>query len=83
VGVSGEAAGLSYFYAMKLVRTNDAMALWFSRILRWLLGAVFIVMGIIYLKQDATAWALIGFGVIAFVSGFFRPRRCLDDNCQV
>jgi hypothetical protein len=60
---------------------NDKTLVWFSRTLRWSLGAVFISTGIIYYKEGA--WPAILFGAVLVVTGFFRPRRCIDDNCQV
>jgi hypothetical protein len=53
---------------------------WFSRILRWALGVVFITIGMLYLKTDTTAWAIIGFGAVLFITGFFKPRRCIEDG---
>jgi hypothetical protein len=55
--------------------------IWFSRILRWTLGAVFILIGIRYMKQDG--WPVLVFGAIFFSTGFFRPRRCINDDCEI
>lgn len=52
--------------------------LWFSRVFRWLLGALFITAGIIYFNEGG--WPAILFGTLILVTGFFRPRRCLDDG---
>jgi len=35
-----------------------------------------------YYRHDDYAWALIVFGAIFFVTGFFRPRRCVEDQCE-
>jgi len=59
---------------------DDKLAIWFSRILRWSLGLVFIVMGCNHGK-DESDWAIIIFGLIIFVTGFFRPKCCINDNC--
>jgi hypothetical protein len=52
---------------------------WFSRILRWFLGIFFIIIGIVYYK-DGT-WPAIFIGAVLMVTGFFRPKRCLDESC--
>ena len=54
---------------------------WFSRLLRWGLGGLFITMGILYFKDGG--WPAILFGVVIAVSGFFRPRRCLEEGCEI
>lgn len=55
--------------------------IWFSRILRWLLGGVFMYIGIRFIYQDG--WPAIVFGGIIFITGFFKPRRCLEDGCEL
>lgn len=55
--------------------------IWFSRILRWGLGAFFAGAGIIYFAEGA--WPAILFGVLIFATGFFRPKRCLDESCSL
>lgn len=52
---------------------------WASRIIRWALGLLFI--GIACFSEDAEP--LYVFGVLFFISGFFKPRRCTDTSCQV
>jgi hypothetical protein len=55
------------------------MLIWFSRILRWALGVLFIVMGI---RTGNDGYA-ISFGAIILLTGFLRPRRCLEeDSCS-
>jgi hypothetical protein len=54
---------------------------WFSRLLRWVLGAVFITAGI--LNAKAGGWPAILFGALIFITGFFRPRRCMGDECSL
>ena len=61
---------------------ENKLAIWFSSILRWSLGLVFIVMGFSQSKDDS-AWATIIFGMIIFVTGFFRPKCCINDNCKI
>ena len=63
-------------------RRSDKTAVWFSRIIRWSLGILFIGGGIYYYNQDG--WTAIIFGVIFFITGFLRPKRCLEkDACAL
>ena len=57
-----------------IVRLN-----WFSSILRWTLGCLFAFVGFKYLHQGG--WPAIAFGGVIFVTGFFSPRRCVNDTC--
>jgi hypothetical protein len=65
--------------------TDDAATrrlVWFSRILRWTLGLLFIGVGIYYFKDGA--WPALLVGGVLLVTGFFRPKRCLDENgCEI
>lgn len=54
---------------------------WFSRLLRWGLGILFIIVGYIYFSDGG--WPAIIFGAAFFISGFFRPRRCIDGSCEL
>jgi len=57
------------------IRTyNDRLTL-ISRILRWGLAALFIWAG----NHFEDAWPAYVFGGILFVTGFFRPKRCLEE----
>ncbi|MGL6268107.1 MAG: hypothetical protein ACRC2O_09270 [Chitinophagaceae bacterium] len=64
---------------------NDSLEtkrlIWFSRILRWGLGSLFIGAGIYYF-EDGT-WPALLFGSVLFATGFFRPKRCLADGCEI
>jgi hypothetical protein len=60
---------------------NDRKLVLFSSILRWVLGVIFLGVGIAYVKDGS--WPVMVFGVAFIVSGFFRPRRCLDDGCDL
>jgi hypothetical protein len=62
-----------------MIRNLDPVL--FSRLLRWTLGAVFIATGIWYYQDGA--WPAIAFGSAMFITGFFRPRRCVDDKCDI
>lgn len=56
--------------------------IWFSRLLRWTLGLLFVGAGIYYFKDGA--WPAILLGAVLIVTGFFRPRRCIDDEgCEI
>lgn len=61
---------------------NDKALVWFSRSLRWLLGILFVTVGIIYFKDGG--WPAILFGAVLLITGFFRPKRCIDENnCDI
>lgn len=50
----------------------------FSSILRWVLGLTFATAGWFY-----HSWITIGFGSLMFITGFFRPRRCTEEGCDI
>ncbi|HVM87662.1 MAG TPA: hypothetical protein VMT76_05705 [Puia sp.] len=62
-----------------MVRKKIEWAVWLSRLLRWGFGGITMWAGIHYDYQ----WPVIIFGAIFFITGFFRPRRCVDDKCNV
>jgi hypothetical protein len=55
---------------------DEKLVTWFSRLLRWGLGVAFILTGILY--EDKANWPVILFGVLLVVTGFFKPKRCID-----
>jgi hypothetical protein len=56
--------------------------IWFSRLLRWSLGLLFVGAGIYYFKDGA--WPAIMLGAVLIITGFFRPKRCIDDEgCEI
>lgn len=55
--------------------------LWFHRIFRWVLGLLFIGAGIYY--YAAGAWPAIAFGLLMLITGFFKPRRCVSEDCNI
>jgi len=57
------------------------MLIWFSRLLRWGLGIIFLVLGYLF-SDDNSAWAFFLFGVVFIFTGFLKPKRCLDDKCN-
>jgi hypothetical protein len=71
--------------ANSLPHTDDAATrrlVWFSRILRWSLGGLFIGAGIYYYQDGA--WPAILLGAVLVITGFFRPKRCLDEEgCEL
>jgi len=60
---------------------ENKIAIWFSSILRWSLGLLFITMGVIHSKEN-DAWATLAFGLIIFITGFIRPKCCINNNCK-
>ena len=61
--------------------TGTRLAIWFNRLLRWGFGALFIIIGIQYF--DEGGWAAILFGALFLITGFFRPKRCLEEGCEL
>ena len=53
----------------------------FSRLLRWAFGILFISLGMVYYEEGT--WPAILFGTVFFMTGFFRPKRCLDEGCEI
>lgn len=69
---------------MKIAKTGPEtrrLITWFSSIFRWILGIVFAGAGIIHLNKGG--WPAILFGALIFITGFFRPIRCLNDGCEL
>ena len=55
--------------------------IWFSRLLRLGLGIFFTIIGFMYYAEGG--WPALLFGVIFFATGFLRPRRCIDESCNL
>ncbi len=55
------------------------IANWVSRILRWALGLGFLWLAFSY--DDAQV--LYFFGAVVFISGFFKPKRCTSNSCNL
>jgi len=64
---------------MKRPANDRAITIWLSRLLRWGLGALFIILGI----RERYDWYTIVFGIIILLTGFLQPRRCINDRCDV
>lgn len=60
-------------------QVNNRIAI-FSSLLRFALGTVFISIGMWYWK--AGGWPAVIFGTVLFITGFFRPKRCLKEGCN-
>jgi hypothetical protein len=59
--------------------TDSQFITWFSRLLRWTIGLVFIITGIVFYHKDG--WTAILFGLLIFITGFLKPRYCLNKHC--
>ena len=67
---------------MKVDSRDTKIVLWVNRIIRWGLGITFLSIGI--LNQDEGRWFAIAFGLAFIATGFFRPKRCLEDgSCEI
>lgn len=61
---------------------NDLqVALWFSRLVRWGFGTAFVLIGAKFIHDDG--WPALMIGVAFFISGFFKPRRCIEGECEL
>ena len=58
---------------------NNKRLILFSALIRWGLGLLFVSLGWVSYKDGA--WPVIVFGIIIFVTGFFKPKRCLKEGC--
>jgi hypothetical protein len=56
---------------------DEKMITWFSRLLRWSLGVIFIATGILHAKEGG--WPAILFGTLILITGFFKPKRCIGE----
>jgi uncharacterized membrane protein YphA (DoxX/SURF4 family) len=61
---------------------ENRIAIWFSSILRWGLGLLFMAVGYTHFNDDS-AWIIMVFGLIILVTGFIRPRCFINDNCKI
>lgn len=67
---------------MKGDSRDTKIVLWVNRIIRWGLGITFLSIGILY--KDEGRWFAIVFGVALIATGFFRPKRCLEEgSCEL
>lgn len=64
---------------MKQPVKSTNIVIWVSKILRWALGALFIAWGF----SEGPDWYTIVFGAIILLTGFLRPRRCIDGHCEI
>lgn len=59
------------------ITRDEKMVYWFSSLVRWTIGIFFILSGIIYSGEGG--WSAIAFGTLIFITGFFKPKRCMND----
>jgi hypothetical protein len=60
-------------------KKDTHLVIWFSRVLRWGFGGIFLWAGLHF----NGGWLVIVFGAVFVISGFFRPKRCLEESCEV
>jgi hypothetical protein len=58
--------------------TSDKWVIGLSRYLRWGLGIGFFIFGIKTFSEGG--WAALLIGTVLIVTGFLRPKRCLNEN---
>ncbi len=56
---------------------NELIGTWVSRIIRWAMALGFAYVA--YRYNDL--WFLYIFALVAFITGFMVPKRCIDDSC--
>jgi hypothetical protein len=59
--------------------TDLQFATWFSRIIRWALAGAFAWMAYTYSGMEF----LYLFAAVVFITGFFAPKQCADENCNL
>jgi hypothetical protein len=59
--------------------TDLQFGTWVSRIIRWALAAAFAWMAYAYKGMEF----LYLFAAVVFITGFFVPKRCIDDSCAL
>ena len=65
---------------MKHDNRETLIVLWINRVIRWSFGGLLLYYGII--NHDESRWIVLVIGSVAFISGFIRPKRCLEENGQ-
>ncbi len=65
---------------MKSDSRDTKFVLWINRMIRWSFGGALLFYGII--NHDESRWIGLVIGSVAFISGFIRPKRCLEENGQ-
>jgi len=66
---------------MKNDSRDTKVILWINRVIRWGMGILFLTIGFIY--KDESRWFALAFGAVFIITGFFRPNRCLQENCSI
>ena len=57
------------------------MILWTNRLIRWSFGCLFLSFGLI--NKDEGRWIALVIGIAFIITGFFRPKRCLEEGCSI
>lgn len=60
---------------------ESKIAILSNSLLRWLFGIVFLTIAYINYGNDGW-WILLVFGTAFIITGFLRPKRCIDDTCS-
>ncbi len=66
---------------MKSDTRETKIVLWFNRAIRWSFGSALLYYGII--NHDESRWIGLVIGTVVVISGFIRPKRCLEDSCTI
>ncbi len=53
----------------------------FNSLLRWLFGMVFLAIAYYDYGKDGW-WVLLLFGIAFIITGFIRPKRCINNTCN-
>jgi len=66
---------------MKSDTRETKIVLWFNRLIRWSFGGALLFYGIT--NHDESRWIGLVIGTVVVISGFIRPKRCLEDSCTI
>jgi len=66
---------------MKTDSRDTKIILWVNRAIRWGMGGLLISYGIWH--TDESRWIGFVLGTAFIITGFIRPKRCLQDNCSI
>jgi len=66
---------------MKNDTRETKLILWVNRIMRWGMGSVLLIYGIN--NNDESRWIGFILGAAFIITGFFRPKRCIDGSCPI
>ena len=66
---------------MKNDTQETKVVLWINRIVRWSFGGILLFYGLT--NQDESRWVGIVIGTVVVITGFIRPKRCLEEKCSI